>query len=120
MQRTLHPIASVDEFEGEGSKVIAEIDGHEIAVFRYLDEFYAVANFCPHQSGPLCEGALTGQTTLAEDGWGWEYDDDERYIACPWHNWMFDITTGKNAQDDRYAVPTYETSVEDGTVFVHR
>lgn len=120
MPRTEHAVADIDEFDGEGSKVVTEINGHEIAVFRYNQDYHAVANFCPHQAGPLCEGPLTGQTELSDDGWGWEYNNDERYIACPWHNWMFDIETGKNAQDDRYAVPTYETTVRKETVYVHR
>ena len=120
MDRTAHEIAHVDEFEAEGEKVIADVDGHEIAVFYYDGDYHALANFCPHQAGPLCEGALTGQTELSDDGWGWEYNDDERYIACPWHNWMFDITTGENAHYGRYAVPTYETEVADDIVYVLR
>jgi nitrite reductase (NADH) small subunit len=120
MGRTEHEIARIEEFDEDGSKIISEIDGHEIAVFKHDGDYFAVANFCPHQAGPLCEGSLTGQTVLDDDGWGWNYDDEERYIACPWHNWMFDIETGENAQDDHYAVPTYETSVDEGTVYVQR
>jgi nitrite reductase/ring-hydroxylating ferredoxin subunit len=113
-------IADVSEFDGDGSRVIEEVRGQEIAVFRHDGEFYALANYCVHQSGPLCEGGLTGYSDVAEDMWDWEFDTEEKYLSCPWHGWVFDITTGRNAKDDSYAVPTYEVEVADGEVFVHR
>lgn len=114
------PIADVDELADEGSRVITEVGGQEIAVFRQDGEYYAVANYCIHQGGPLCEGALTGTISTDEDGWDWTYDDDEQYIVCPWHGWTFDITTGRSVKDERYAVPTYDVEVEDGTVYAVR
>lgn len=33
---------------------------------------------------------------------------------------MFDITTGRSPKDERYAVPTYDVEVEDGTVYAVR
>ncbi len=114
-----HKVATVAEFESDGDRVIEEIDGLEVAVFRIDGEFHALANFCPHQSAPLCEGKLVGDIT-GKDGWRLEYDDDERNIACPWHGWRFDVTTGDNLETDRYAVPTYDVEVEDGDVYVRR
>ena len=115
---TRHRVASTDEFE-EGSRVLVEIDGVEVAVFRFGGEFHAIANYCVHQGGPLCEGELRGRTTVAENGWEWEYSE-ERYVVCPWHGWLFDVTTGESPDSDRYAVPTYDVEVEDGAVFVER
>lgn len=115
-----YAIADVEEFDGSGSRVIAEVEGQEIAVFRHEGEYYALANFCIHQAGPLCEGALSGSISTDEDGWDWVYDDEERYIVCPWHGWMFDIETGRSPKDERYAVPTYDAEVEDGTVYAVR
>lgn len=111
-------VATVDEFEGNGSRVITEVRGKEIAVFLYDGEFYAVANYCIHQSGPLCEGGLTGYMTLAEDGWDWAYDPEEKYVSCPWHGWAFDITSGKNVKDARFSVPTFDVEVEGDEVHV--
>lgn len=112
-------VGTVDELE-DGSRILTEIKGQEIAVFRVEDNFYAVANFCVHQSGPLCEGDLTGQMCVADNGYDWLYDDEERIITCPWHGWRFDVTTGKNVQDDRYRAPTYDVEVRDGDIFVTR
>lgn len=115
-----HRVAATDEFDGDGSRVLTEIDGLEIGVFYYAGEYHALANYCVHQGAPLCEGQLTGRMQPGEDGVSWEYDDDPRYVVCPWHEWKFDITDGVNVSDERYVTPTFETSVEDGHVYVHR
>lgn len=111
-------LADVSEFEDEDSRIIATVQGQEIAVFRHDGEFYAVANFCPHQSGPLCEGALTGVTEMADDGWGWAFDNEQKNISCPWHGWTFDITDGQSVKENHLAVPTFDIEVEDGSVFL--
>lgn len=115
-----HYVAETEELPHDGSRVIAELNGQEIAVFRHSGEYYAVANYCIHQAGPLCEGGLTGRMTTESDGWDWVYDDEEKYIVCPWHGWMFDITSGRSPKDDSYAVPTYDVRVEDGSIYVLR
>lgn len=110
-------VADESEFDEEPDRVIADVDGREIAVFRLEGDYYAVANHCVHQAGPLCEGRRTGQTEVASDDFDWEYEDDT-CIECPWHTWTFDIRTGRHIADDRYAVPTYDVEVEDGSVYV--
>jgi nitrite reductase/ring-hydroxylating ferredoxin subunit len=112
-----HRVASTKDLD-EGSRVIAEIRGREIAVFNYDGEYYAMANYCPHQSGPLCEGEMTGYATANEDEWEWRYVDDERIVTCPWHGWKFDITNGKIARGSDCRVATYETDVRDGDIYM--
>lgn len=111
-----HRIAPVDAFE-VGSRVVADVEGREIAVFRLEDGFYALSNHCVHQGGPACEGLLSGTATVDEDG-RMGYDHDRQVIACPWHGWEFDVTTGEHLARDRYRLPTYEVEVEDGNVYV--
>lgn len=115
-----HKVGDVEEFAREGSRIIVDVGGMEIAVFRTRDGYYAAGNYCVHQGGPLCEGALSGRVTAAADGWTWEYDPEEYYIHCPWHGWIFDIRTGENVNTPRYRVPTYEVAVEDGEVYLVR
>lgn len=112
-----HEIADVDEFE-DGSRIVTEVRGREIAVFHVDGEFHAIVNYCIHEGGPLCEGPLRGQLSVAEDGWSWAVEKPDRIVSCPWHGWQFDIETGENVDDGSYVVPTYETVVEDGTVYV--
>ena len=111
-------VASTAELESN-DRVIAEIQGREIAVFDVDGEYYAVANYCVHQGAPLCEGPVTGKMRV-DEGDEWEYDEEPRYIVCPWHEWKFDITTGKNVSDERYVTPNFDVVVEDEDVFVLR
>jgi len=83
-------------------------------------ELHALPNFCPHQAAPLCEGELTGRMVVGDDGWEWRYEQEGEIVTCPWHGWKFDVTTGDNIKDDRYAVPTYDVREEGGAVYVER
>ena len=118
--RDRHRVASTDELPEEGDRVIADVQGQEIAVFNYDGDYYAVSNHCIHQAGPLCEGDLTGDMTLGDDGWSWEYDSERKYIRCPWHGWVFDITTGESTDDPRYRAPTYDVEVDGDEIYVLR
>lgn len=120
MTRQRHRVADVTELDADGSRVIAEINGQEIAVFRVEGELHALANYCVHQSGPLCEGPLSGRMIADGDGGDLRYDERETVVRCPWHGWRFDVCTGESLQSDRYAVPTYDVEVEDGVVYVCR
>jgi nitrite reductase/ring-hydroxylating ferredoxin subunit len=114
-----HRVASTDDI-GENERIIVEVGGAEIAVFNAGGEYHAVLNYCVHQSGPLCEGALLGKMVAEPPEFTWQYDDEPRVVTCPWHNWKFDIKTGENIRDATYRVPTFETEVEDGDVYVVR
>jgi nitrite reductase/ring-hydroxylating ferredoxin subunit len=114
-----HRVASVEELADEGSRVISEVAGQEVAVFRVKGELHALANYCVHQAGPLCEGPLTGRISAEEDG-SLRYDETESVVRCPWHGWRFDVETGDSLQSDRWTTPTYDVEVEDGEVYVSR
>jgi nitrite reductase/ring-hydroxylating ferredoxin subunit len=115
-----YKVGTKDELTEDGDRIITEVNGQEIAVIKYQDELYALANFCIHQSGPLCEGEITGQVTVADDGWDWRFEDEGKCISCPWHGWTFDITTGKSVKDPDLAVPSYDVEIEEGEIFVLR
>lgn len=111
-----HKVATTDELAAK-SRITVEMDGIEIGVFRNDDEYHALLNYCVHQSGPLCEGGLSGKMEV-DDEFRWSYDDEPRVVTCPWHNWKFDIKTGTNIHDESYQVPTFDVEVKDGDVYV--
>lgn len=115
-----HHVASLDELAEDGTRVIAEVAGQEVAVFRVGGALHALANYCVHQGGPLCEGPLAGRLSTPTENGGLRYEPTESVVRCPWHGWRFDVTTGESLQSDRYAVPTYDVEVEDGEVYVSR
>ena len=114
-----HKVADASDLE-PGERAFVQIDGVEVAVFNVEGEYFALANYCVHQGGPLCEGELTGRYGMADDDWAWTFDTTEQNVVCPWHGWKFDVTTGENIDDDRYVTPTYDVEVDGGEVFVRR
>lgn len=62
--------------EGEGRRFVLD-DGFEVAIFRKDGQYAALDDTCPHQGASLGEGTL-----------------HEGRVICPWHGWMFDVTTG--------------------------
>ncbi len=109
-------VASTAELESN-DRVIAEIQGREIAVFDVDGEYYAVANYCVHQGGPACEGLLSGTVTVNEE-MELSYDQEGEVVACPWHGWEFDVKTGEHLASSEYVLPTYDVVVDDCKVYV--
>lgn len=73
-----------------------------IAVFRTADDdVFALADRCPHNGGPLSEGIVAG-----------------RSVACPLHNWLIDLETGRALGADEGATPSIPVKIEDEMIFV--
>ena len=86
--------------EGRVTTVAA---GHRsIALTRHEGRYGALDNRCPHQGGPLGEGAI-------ENGW----------LRCPWHGWDYCPITGKapGGHEDE-GVATFPVEVRDDGVWV--
>ncbi len=95
-----------------GARKIVDVKGHSIGVFNVHDSFYALRNLCPLQGGPLCLRSVKG-TMVASEPYTYEYKMDGQIIACPWHCWEFDITTGRPVYNPhRMRVKIYQVTVE--------
>ncbi|THE65990.1 Rieske (2Fe-2S) protein [Salinadaptatus halalkaliphilus] len=108
-----HEVCTVDQLE-PGDRTIVEIEGlpHSVGVFNVDGEFHAIANVCPHQLAPLCEGTLTGEV-VAENVGEFEQTRSGEIIRCPWHGWKFDIADGTSLFNPHAVrTRTYETGVE--------
>lgn len=101
----------------ESKATIVEVEGTEVGLFLVDGEYHAVANYCVHAGAPLCEGDEVEGIAVGEDGDSLEYTG-QQLIQCPWHLWKFDVETGRNVDDESVAVPTWQTEVEDGTIYV--
>jgi nitrite reductase (NADH) small subunit len=77
--------------------------GREIALFNLGDRFLAVESRCPHQSGPLADGIVTGAS-----------------VVCPLHGWKVDLESGcvERPSGATACLATYPTRVEAGVVMV--
>ncbi len=82
--------------------IVVPDEGERIAVFRDGDRIFAVANACRHQGGPLGEGRII-------DG----------CIVCPWHGFQYQPQNGCSPPPYAEKIPTYDTRIEAGVVFVN-
>jgi nitrite reductase/ring-hydroxylating ferredoxin subunit len=106
-----HVIGTVDEIP-PGERKIVEIEGRSVGVFNVGGEFYALRNTCPHQSGPLCQGRLTGFLMARVPG-EYSYTRRGEILRCPWHGWEFDVKTGQSWFDPvQTRVRAYPVTVE--------
>jgi nitrite reductase (NADH) small subunit len=117
-----HAICDAADVAEPGARVLAEIDGVKVAVFRLSDGLYALENRCSHQGGPVCHGNVFRRLTaeVMPDGRTREFYASEEHdvIACPWHGWEYDIRTGRVIADPRRGVRTFDVETVDGTVYV--
>lgn len=96
-------VARTDEILA-GERLIVEIGRKWIAIFNIEGEYYAIADVCPHDDGPLAEGELIGCE-----------------IACPRHGARFDVRTGKVLSPPALVdVPAYAVRVEGDEIQVAR
>jgi 3-phenylpropionate/trans-cinnamate dioxygenase ferredoxin subunit len=96
-------IAVAEEGEiGNGERLILDIDGMPIAVFRIADEYFAIADVCSHDDGPVAEGELS-----------------DHEIECPRHGARFDLQTGQALSLPAVVdIPAYPVRVEAGELLI--
>ncbi|XP_037326093.2 Rieske domain-containing protein [Pungitius pungitius] len=75
----------------------------DVCLFHVRGEFFAMDARCAHAGGPLCEGDI-------------EEADGVLQVFCPWHDYNFDLRTGKSGTSLQQQV--YEVKLEDGNVLV--
>jgi nitrite reductase/ring-hydroxylating ferredoxin subunit len=89
----------------------------QIGIVRWAGKLYAVNNYCAHQGGPICRGLLSGR--LSSDGPGsMTLDATRPVLACPWHGWEFDLTTGCALTDPAVRIRTFNVREVEGHVVV--
>ena len=85
-----------------GERLFIEVESRSIVIFNIADQFFAIADICTHDDGPLGDGDLEGYN-----------------IVCPRHGAEFDVRTGKVMQMPAVVdVPAYPVRVVDGMIQV--
>ncbi len=87
----------------EGTAKVFTVGEVRIALCNVEEKFYAIADICTHDGGPLGEGELV-----------------DCQIECPRHGARFDVRTGKAlCLPAVINVPTYPVEVRDSEIFVN-
>ena len=114
-------VADADELS-DGDYLVTEVQGREIGVFNVEGELYAYTNWCAHQSGPICEGYLSGTTDATFDPetleTTQEWVKEGEIITCPWHGWEYDLLSGDCLSKKGIRLPEHDARVEDGEIVV--
>jgi nitrite reductase (NADH) small subunit len=113
-----HVVATVHEIPPGEHKVVP-IGRYGVGVYNVVGRFYAIANYCPHEGGPLGLGRTKGQTVVDDErpGGAKEIRSGE-FIYCPWHQWGFELATGTTAVKPEWSIRTYQVRVEADKVIV--
>jgi nitrite reductase/ring-hydroxylating ferredoxin subunit len=117
-------VGTVEEIPPGSRKIVVPFRGRAgIGVFNVNGTLHALRNLCPHKSGPLCTGRVSGRIVAnappSTGDSGLAVERDGEIIRCPWHLWEFDIATGICLVDARAQVKTYPVLVENGWVVVY-
>lgn len=88
-------VGLIDDIPELGARVVATVFGN-IALFRTAgDAIFALEDSCPHRGGPLSQGIVHG-----------------RSVACPLHNWVINLESGKAREPDEGCARAIPVKVE--------
>ncbi|NIS79712.1 MAG: Rieske 2Fe-2S domain-containing protein [Anaerolineales bacterium] len=94
-------VATVDEID-HGERLIFEIEGVSIVVFNLAGKYFAIADVCSHDDGPVAEGELDGNE-----------------IECPRHGARFHLESGKALTLPAVVdIPAYPVRIEGDEILV--
>jgi 3-phenylpropionate/trans-cinnamate dioxygenase ferredoxin subunit len=92
-------IAPADELPN-GQRLFVDIDEDKLVIFNIAGSYYAIADVCSHDDGPVGDGELNG------------YE-----ITCPRHGAVFDVRTGRVLSLPAIVdIPAYPVRVVDGQI----
>jgi nitrite reductase (NADH) small subunit len=95
---TLIRVGNVSSFpDGEAREVY--VGGEPFAICSVNGQLHALRGVCPHNGGPLGQGALHGNI-----------------LVCPWHAWEFNCVTGEHDYNPAITVETIAVVVNGGEV----
>lgn len=95
------PVATTAEI-GNGERILVDIGDISVAVFNIAGTYFAIADICSHDGGPLAEGEIDGQG-----------------IECPRHGGEFDLATGRATRPPAVEdIPAYPVRVEGDQILV--
>lgn len=101
-----------------GERKIVNVRGREVGVFNIGGEFYALRNICPHRGAPLCYGRV--RPLMVSSGvYHLDREREAEILKCPWHQWEFDIKTGRALCDESMRVRTYSVVQEGDEVVLY-
>ena len=93
-------LVSLDNIQEHLENPFDQIGEDDIVIFNIGGEYYAIADICSHDDGPLGDGEVDGHA-----------------IICPRHGAKFDLRNGKALTFPAVVdIPAYPLRVRDGKI----
>jgi nitrite reductase/ring-hydroxylating ferredoxin subunit len=106
----------------EGGRLVVDLDERTIGIFRVKNRLYAYENTCPHQGGPVCQGAIlphvVEQIGAERESRGFAFHEGDLHIVCPWHGFEFNIETGCHPANPKARLSAVPVREAEGQVHV--
>ena len=77
MEVTFYPICAIEDLP-PGERLFIELDDDPVVILNVDGSYYAIADVCTHDDGPLGDGEV-----------------EDHQIICPRHGARFDIRNGE-------------------------
>jgi nitrite reductase/ring-hydroxylating ferredoxin subunit len=114
-------VAALAEDVLEGGRVVVDVAGTEVGIFRLDGQLYAWENRCAHVGGPVCQGTLMNRVTERLDDGRRSLGDDfaeELHIVCPWHGYEYNVRTGCHPADPDARLRAIQVEERGGEILV--
>lgn len=78
-----------------------DFHGESVLVCNSGGQYFAVEGTCPHRGAMLSQGQMA-------DG----------VVVCPWHQWQFDLRTGRGITNPTACLKAYCVALRDGQLYL--
>ena len=116
-----HTVAASDRVT-DGGRLVVDVGGITVGIFRVDGQLYAYENTCPHQGGPVCQGLLIPGVVEVlnerQESTGFAFDERDPRIVCPWHGYEFGIKTGCHPASPAIRLRAVPVREENGEIHV--
>jgi nitrite reductase/ring-hydroxylating ferredoxin subunit len=102
-----------------GTHRIVRAGNRELGLFNIDGVFHAIPNLCPHQRGPLCQGATSGTIDYGpHTDWKLAWIWDGEVVTCPWHGLEFHVPSGRCVAYPDVKLKTFDVVERNGDIVV--
>ncbi len=96
---TRHVIGEAADFADREIRRVVVAD-KPLCLVRLGEEFFALADRCPHGGARLSGGRFSG--VVESEGPGhYRLCRPDEMLKCPWHGWEYDVRTGQSWSDPK-------------------
>ena len=93
-------VADLEWTSGDIAEVV--VDGKELCIGRFKEDWYGFAANCPHAGAALLDGYIDGACR----------------VVCAVHSLRFNLNNGHDSNGEGYKLKTYPVEVRDDGVYV--